>query len=32
MYLDEVEGKVVIWAQFQRDVHNIIKAYTQRVW
>ena len=24
--LDEVEGKVVIWAQFQRDVHNIIQA------
>ena len=24
--LDEVEGKVVIWAQFQRDVHNIINA------
>tara|TARA_R100001129_G_scaffold50027_2_gene34661 strand:+ start:79 stop:1512 length:1434 start_codon:yes stop_codon:yes gene_type:complete len=23
--LEEVEGKVVIWAQFQRDVHNIIK-------
>ena len=24
--LYEVEGKVVIWAQFQRDVHNIINA------
>ena len=22
--LYEVEGKVVIWAQFQRDVHNIM--------
>ena len=27
--LDEVEGKVVIWAQFQRDVHNIIKALSK---
>ena len=24
--LDEVEGKVVIWAHFQRDVHRIIEA------
>ena len=28
--LDEVEGKVVIWAQFQRDVHNIIKHITKK--
>ena len=27
--LDEVEGKVVIWAQFQRDVHNIINALSK---
>ena len=25
--LDEIEGKVVIWAHFQRDVHRIIEAY-----
>ena len=24
--LDEIEGKVVIWANFQRDVHRIIEA------
>ena len=24
--LDEIEGKVVIWAHFQRDVHKIIEA------
>jgi len=27
--LDEIEGKVVIWAQFQRDVHNIIKVISK---
>jgi SNF2 family DNA or RNA helicase len=27
--LSEVEGKVVIWAQFQRDVTNIIKALSK---
>jgi SNF2 family DNA or RNA helicase len=27
--LDEIEGKVVIWAQFQRDVHNIIKVLSK---
>ena len=27
--LDEIEGKVVIWAQFQRDVHNIINALSK---
>ena len=27
--LYEVEGKVVIWAQFQRDVHNIINALSK---
>ena len=27
--LNEVEGKVVIWAQFQRDVHNIIEVLSK---
>jgi SNF2 family DNA or RNA helicase len=27
--LSEVEGKVVIWAQFERDVTNIIKALSK---
>ena len=28
--LDEIEGKVVIWAHFQRDVHNrIIEAISK---
>ena len=28
--LDEVEGKVVIWANFQRDVHRIIEAINKK--
>ena len=27
--LDEIEGKVVIWANFQRDVHRIIEAISK---
>ena len=27
--LDEIEGKVVIWAHFQRDVHKIIEAISK---
>ena len=27
--LNEIEGKVVIWAQFQRDVHNIIEVLSK---
>ena len=26
MFLNEVEGKVVIWAHWQRDVHKIMEA------
>ena len=26
IFTDEVEGKVVIWAHWQRDVHKIIEA------
>ena len=29
--LNEVEGKVVIWAHWQRDVHKIIEAIKRRV-
>jgi len=28
--LEEIEGKVVIWAQFQRDVNNIMKALAKK--
>ena len=28
--LEEIEGKVVIWAQFQRDVNNIMKALSKK--
>ena len=27
--LDEIEGKVVIWAHFQRDVNRIIEAISK---
>ena len=28
--LDEVEGKVVIWAHFQRDVNRIIEVISKK--
>jgi SNF2 family DNA or RNA helicase len=28
--LEEVEGKVVIWAQYQRDIHKIIAALSKK--
>ena len=30
--LEETEGKAIIWANYQRDVTQIIKAISERIW
>ena len=30
--LEEIEGKAIIWANYQKDIKNIIKAISKRIW